>query len=187
MDTILNALTAFFTLIIAIFTYNISRKTFKQEHTVNLQINACVNTPPYDLIKVELKNFGNQTFTIKSISIGVGVSAIKQKTLFQKEINKKVKLNYGDSQTYLIKQIDIQKGYQKLRIKQEYNQLLWVNITSSLNQTISNEINISHKIINKKPSNDIAEPFIATDTFLGLPQMDSYIPSSFIPNKCVHL
>ncbi len=183
MEIIFNALTAFFTLVIAIFTYNISRKTFKQEHTVNLQINAHVDPPSNDLIKVELQNLGNQTFTIKSISVGIGVSPIKQKIIIQREISKKTKLYYGDIQIHFIKQIDIRKEYQKLRIKQQYNQLLWINIISSLDQMVSNKIYINPKIIKEKPLYDIAVPFIATDVFLGLPKMESYIPYYYYYNK----
>lgn len=179
MENIFDILTTIFTLAIAINTFIITHKAFKQEHTINMLIKAHVDAPSYNRIDIKIENYGNQPFTVKMISIGIGTSSKNQKILIKKEIKKKIKLCHGDTYKDFIEQSNIYKGYHELNIKQSYNQLLWINVTSSLNQTISKEVYIHQGIIKGKLTYSAAEPFIATDIFLGLPQMQSYMPSYY--------
>lgn len=183
MENIWNIITTIATIIIAYNTFVITRKAFKQEHTIKIHIKAYVDTPSFDSVNIEFRNHGKQTFSIKSYSIGLGTSHDNQNILINRVLDKDIKLYYGDIYKDHINQDDLRTQLKKLNIEQSYNQLLWINVTSSLDHIAFSNVDINPNIIKNKLIYKESERYVATDLFLGLPQMRSYPPTYYYHHK----
>jgi hypothetical protein len=177
----LSLIVTILTLIVTILTLIVVRRNSKKEYKVKLSIhcNSCI---PFDVLKILITNNGIRPLTLNKYSIGIGTSEDNQKEIIAEEYTRKI----NESEEFLlrIKRDDIQDCYRRLGLKQEYRRRLWVNLSFTAGNTVSRVIYIAPEIITDDFDLN-AEQFIATDIFLGLPQMPPdnsnmlYVPVGF--------
>jgi len=168
MDTIF-VLTLLVAIISVVTNIYFGRKQNNNKEFVYYDFNE-----PFDIIKIKIINAGAHPLSLCSYSIGIGAMKDNQDIIMKGEHKRKI--GVSDESNLIFKRDEIQNHYNKLGLNQDYYRRLWINLIFTT-KNITRVIHINPEII-KSDYYGIAEQYIATDIFLGLPQMKSITPTS---------
>lgn len=146
---------------------------YKKQTQIKLSIIGTADKP-FEHLRISICNIGTKPVTLTGYHLGIGSDKNNQELLIKDSFEVERKLSESDIYTFVINRDTIQYNYKELQTKQTHFRRLWINITLSSGKSFSDTVYINPEIISKKYYQK-AEQYIATDVFIGLPQIESEI------------
>lgn len=128
--------------------------------------------PPFKKLEISIVNYGACPVTIKEVSVIYGFSAEYGQIVKKIKERPPVKLEKTDPWDASIDREDLITAVRRNSVKQFYRQNIWVEVRTTVGRALAVRLKVPPSIIEKE-HNPAAAQWIASDLFLGFPQMKS--------------